>query len=162
MPALQTRPAARLVLRANTAGDLMALNPVSVRRQATVREAIVLMANRGINAAPVIDDNGRPIGVISISDILIHDHEYSRFLQVGYETAAGSELARSVVAAEEDDTTTVEELMTPAVFTVSPETPAAHVVRELLALKVHHLFVADHEGTLVGVISASDILRQLE
>jgi CBS domain-containing protein len=31
----------------------------------------------------------------------------------------------------------------------------------MLERKVHHLFVADDEGTLVGVISTGDVLRRL-
>jgi CBS domain-containing protein len=51
--------------------------------------------------------------------------------------------------------------MTPAVFSVPPETPVGKVVEEMLALKVHHLFVVDGDGVLVGVISALDVLRHL-
>ena len=55
----------------------------------------------------------------------------------------------------------VSELMTPAIFSVSPDTPAANVIREMLALNVHRLFVVDADGVLVGVISPLDILRCL-
>ena len=54
------------------------------------------------------------------------------------------------------------DVMTPAVFSVPPDTPAATVIRRLLALKVHRLFVVDEDGVLVGVISAADVLRHLE
>jgi len=59
------------------------------------------------------------------------------------------------------DRTTVAEIMTPVVFSVSPATPAAQVVDELIALGVHRLFVTDTAGALVGVISTMDILRRL-
>jgi CBS domain-containing protein len=63
---------------------------------------------------------------------------------------------------EHVDRTMVRDLMTPAVFAVSPESSAAEVVREMLALKVHRLFVVDTCGVLVGVISALDVLRHLK
>jgi CBS domain-containing protein len=63
---------------------------------------------------------------------------------------------------EVTDSTTVGEIMTPAVFTVSLETPARKVVRRMLELKVHHLFVIDADLDLVGVISPLDVLRRLE
>jgi CBS-domain-containing membrane protein len=59
------------------------------------------------------------------------------------------------------DPTRVEEIMTPTVFAVKPNTPAAEVVRAMLDMHVHHLFVSDDEGTLVGVISSGDVLRHL-
>jgi CBS-domain-containing membrane protein len=51
--------------------------------------------------------------------------------------------------------------MTPTVLAVEPETPALEVVAEMLALKVHRLFVRDEDGVLVGVISALDVLRKM-
>ncbi len=165
MPAIHSPSRTRLALRAETAGDLMSMNPISVRHDAGVREAIALMTDRDITAAPVIDDNGRPVGVISITDILIHDREYVAFLKSGDETASGD--LRRLDGMPEDmgveivDPTTVDEIMTPTVFAVKPETPASEVVREMLERRVHHLFVADDEGTLVGVISTGDVLRRL-
>ena len=51
--------------------------------------------------------------------------------------------------------------MTPAVFAVSLETSAAEVVNNLLEYGIHHLFVVDSQGVLVGVISTLDVLRHL-
>ena len=58
--------------RAATAAELMTPNPVSLRAQATVLEARELFIARAIAAAPVIDAAGRPVGVLSQSDILVH------------------------------------------------------------------------------------------
>src|ERR1700732_1871378 len=65
----------RLVLRADTAADLMTGNPVSVSEDATLREALALLIDSGYSAAPVIDRAGRPVGVLSRTDILVHDRE---------------------------------------------------------------------------------------
>jgi len=59
------------------------------------------------------------------------------------------------------DQTRVLDVMTPVVFAVEPQSPVRRVVEEMLALKVHRLFVVDSDGVLVGVISALDILRYL-
>jgi CBS domain-containing protein len=71
--------APELVLRARTAADLMTENPVSIDHDATVREALALFNNKGFSTAPVIDDAGRPIGVLSSSDILVHDQDWLVF-----------------------------------------------------------------------------------
>jgi CBS domain-containing protein len=49
--------------------------------------------------------------------------------------------------------------MTPLVFTVPPTAPAGDVAAEMAARNVHRLFVVDEAATLVGVISALDLLR---
>lgn len=157
-----------LMLRAETAADLMSPNPVSLREDATLREAVALLIDKGFGAAPVIDKAGRPVGVLSRSDLLIHDRESATYLRQEPEfyhkeelkTQAGEALGRGFQV-EKVDRTRACDLMTPAVFSVAPDTPAAKVVHELLSLKVHRIFVVDDNGTLVGVISTFDVLRHL-
>lgn len=159
-------PGTRLSLTANFAADLMSTNPISLRRDASVQEAIALLTDRNFDAAPVIDENGRPIGVVTVSDILIHDREYVRFLKTG-DITARSDLRDHGGRLPDDfgievaDRTRVDEIMTPTVFTVTQNTDIREVVHRMLDLKVHHLFVADEDGVLVGVISTCDILRCL-
>jgi len=59
------------------------------------------------------------------------------------------------------DSTCVSDIMTPVVFAVAPSTPARKVIDEMLARKVHRLFVVDGLGVLIGVISATDILGHM-
>jgi CBS domain-containing protein len=139
-------PVPRLILPEAKAADLMTPSPVSIRESATVREAIDLLTRREISGAPVIDEAGRPVGVVSRGDILVHDREAVDF--------AGP-------ADEEESGTRVRDIMTPVVFCVSTDAPASRVVRELIDLRVHRLFVVDDLGTLVGVISVLDVLRHL-
>ncbi|HEV3260154.1 MAG TPA: CBS domain-containing protein [Gemmataceae bacterium] len=51
--------------------------------------------------------------------------------------------------------------MTAVVLSVGPQTPPSTVVDAMLSLSVHRRFVTDHEGALVGVFSATDVLRHL-
>jgi CBS domain-containing protein len=145
-PLLEVAP--RMVLEEWKAAELMTPNPVSIRESATVREAIELLTRRGISGAPVIDRAGRPVGVVSRADILVHDRE-----SVDHVAPADDE--------EESGADRVRDIMTPAVFCVSPDAPASRVVREMTELKVHRLFVVDELGVLVGVISVLDVLGRL-
>src|SRR5438876_799066 len=119
----------RLTLVADSAADLMSANPVSIPEQATVNEVAALLVDRGFHAAPVIDDAGRPIGVVSTGDILRHDREYSRHLSQVPEYYARSELTiptgerlpKGSFQIEAVDRTPVREIMTPAIFSV-PQT----------------------------------------
>jgi predicted transcriptional regulator len=156
----------RMTLVADKAADIMADNPISLRDNASIREALVLFADKGFSAAPVIDDKGRPVGVISRFDIIVHDREKVEYATPDYyernsiRTGEGEKLGKGFQV-ENVDRTRVRDLMTPAVFSVGPDTPAANVINEMLALKVHRMFVVDSSGVLVGVISALDVLRHL-
>jgi CBS domain-containing protein len=131
------KPATNLTLRARTAVELMTANPISIDRNASVAQAAAFLTGRGISAAPVIDEAGRPVGVVSRSDILVR-----------YQAVSA-------------DRTPVHTVMTPVVFCVRPETPAEEVVETMVGLSVRRVFVVDDSGVLVGVISAFDVLRKL-
>ena len=56
----------------------------------------------------------------------------------------------------------VADLMTPAVFSVSEDTPVQRVISDMVGLRVHRLFVVDKDGTLVGIITTMDVLKHLK
>ncbi len=159
----------RVSLKATTAAELMTPEPVTIPQDATLREAVRLLVDRHISAAPVVDDAGKPVGVVSRSDVVEHDREeVEHALQVP-EYFSGRDLARSVgeelprgFQVERVDRTRAREVMTPVVFSVRPEDPVEAVVRQMVAREVHRLFVVDAAGVLVGVISTMDLVRNLE
>lgn len=142
----------------------MSPNPVSIHRDATIREALDVLTDRGFGIAPVLDDTGRPIGVVSRTDILIHHRESARHASPCDNTdwdLFPEPLWSEGFSIEVTDPTTVAEVMTPAIFTVPLQAPAREVIRRMLQLRVHHLFVVDDDLALVGVISPLDVLRHL-
>jgi CBS domain-containing protein len=172
-----TTSAPHLKLLAHTAADLMAPNPISIRGDANVREALALLTDKGYSAAPVIDEAGRPIGVLSRADILMHDREkpdhvppspgyfYEQDLRNHHQHHKSKNHKDDVkdgFQIESVDPTIVEEIMTPAIFSVPPEASATKVVGEMVSLHVHRLFVVDKAGVLVGVITSMDVLKHLK
>lgn len=140
MTAVKEAPPSCPTLRAATAAELMCPELVSVREDAFVPEAVALLTRKGFHAAPVIDDAGRPVGVLSFTDLLVHERNRKN-------TAP--------------DSARVRDLMTPAVFSVPRTAPARRVIGDLVGLCVHQLYVVDEAGVLVGVITALDVLRHM-
>jgi CBS-domain-containing membrane protein len=122
--------------------DLMTRDPLSIRADATIREAVSLLTMKGITAAPVINEAGRPIGVLSLTDLVggIRDQVIDDGTFLNMQAC---------------------EFMTPFVFSVDQDTPVYAVVRELLECKIHQMYVADKDGTLIGVLSAAELLEDL-
>jgi CBS-domain-containing membrane protein len=138
-----------LVLEAGTAADIMTPDPVSIRQDAPLPEAVSLLAEKDISALPVLDGAGRPVGVLSRTDIVRHASQ-----------GLGADSSRA--QAGPAHVPTVQEVMTPALLSVSPSASAVEVVSHLLGLgNVHRIFVVDDTGSLVGVVSARDVLRKL-
>jgi len=163
MNAMTTVAAGPLTLPASTAAELMTRNPLSLRDDVPLKEAIAFLVDRNVSGAPVIDEAGRPVGVLTQSDVLVHDRE-----EVGHvdppEFDHGRPLPRSWwdrFQVERVDATPVSDVMTPAVFCVGLDAPAWEVVSLMRELSVHRLFVVDADGVLVGVITAMDVLRHL-
>lgn len=137
MPAMPLAPNTRRSrLEELRVRDLMAENPVSIRHGITVREAAAFLAERGIGAAPVVNDAGRAVGVLSRSDVLLA-------VNAGVEGAP------------------VREVMSPAVIAVHPDAHAGQAYEVLLRCAVRRVFVTDEEGVPVGVFSVTDLFRGL-
>lgn len=130
-----------MILAAEDARDLMTPGPFSISDNATVEQAMTFLTERGFGAAVVIDVAGHALGVVTKTDLLVHQRE------------AGNTGTSSI--------TPITTVMTPAVFSVRESTPARSVVEQMVALNVHHLFVVDDAGTVVGVISPLDVVRNL-
>lgn len=162
----ETETGNHLTLRAETAADLMTRNPVSLPQDATICEAAAFLLEREISAAPVIDDAGRPVGVLSHTDIVRHDLDPAAGKVAPADFYHVADLfwppaVRNFLRSKKPDDTRVRDIMTPTVLHVAPTDTALDVVSQLLALKVHRLFVIDDAGVLVGVISTFDVLRKL-
>lgn len=125
------------------ASDIMACNPVSICESTSIRDAAAFLLAKRISAAPVINDAGRAVGVVSLKLIAL--------------------FATPVDAACTPDLDwPVREIMDDRALFVKPDTPISCVVEKLVRSDDKKVLVADGDGILVGVISASDVVRHLD
>jgi CBS domain-containing protein len=121
--------------------EIMQTSLQTVRPGATVAEAITTLVDAHVMGLPVLDRDGRLIGVLSTSDVLQAIAE------------SGGQDEREAVF-----DTMVEELMTREPKTIGPNATVKDAAQQMLYLEVHRLFVVDH-SKLVGVVSQSDVVR---
>lgn len=121
-------------------GDIMRTDVKTVDHDATVSDAIGVLADVHVSALPVTDAHGKVVGVLSTTDILEALSETS-----------------DPPAREELFDQPVSDLMTPRSRVIEPAADVSEAAREMLQLGVHRLFVESH-GRLVGVISQTDIV----
>jgi CBS domain-containing protein len=125
-----------------TVAELMQTNLKTIDSHATIAELVLSLADAHVSGMPVVDANGRVIGVVSASDVLTAEAE------------ADSQGERRALL----DQTAVSEIMTPRPFTVAPDDDVREAARQMLYADVHRLFVAE-DDRVVGVISTTDIVR---
>jgi len=140
------------------AADIMASDPKSIGREATARDTAEFFRTHGIHTAPVIDEAGRPLGVVTRTDLL----DYWGRRRDRLAAIANGETTLDSSNAGPDGAIVdllVTDIMTPVVFCVPSDDPVARIIEKVLALEVRCLFVTDEHGVLVGVVSVFDLLR---
>jgi CBS domain-containing protein len=120
--------------------ELMQKQVRTIADDATIAEAVTVMADSHVSGLPVVDSRGRILGVISATDVL--------------QAEAEQESTRDRVRLF--DHTAVSDVMTPNVQTVEPEVDVREAAQKMLTVDVHRLFVVKNEE-LVGVISQTDV-----
>lgn len=165
---LSARKMQRLVRFARVAEDIMTPNPVSIDHTAKVRQAAVVLSEQAISAVPVINEAGRPVGVVSRADIVrvVGGELGTARCALSCESCDNSTIMPQGIRPDQldpriCDCPTVSDTMTPEVFSIGTDATVLQIVEKLLSENVNRLFVIDNEGTLVGVITALDVIRSL-
>jgi CBS domain-containing protein len=136
---------------ATSVKDIMTTQVVAVKRGATFKEMAARLRQDRVSAFPVVDDDGKVIGVVSEADMLAKEVLSGDHL--GVLTAMLHRREK-----EKADALTAGELMTHPAVTVTPGDSVEHAARLMYTLQVKRLPVIDPGGQLVGIISRTDVL----
>ena len=137
-----------------TVKDVMSAPAVWVSETASFREIVTKLRECRVSAFPVLDADGKVIGVVSEADLLVKEAVADEphviwGLLAGIVHHAARSKAGAVTAAE---------LMTSPAVTIGPGDTVEHAARLMYDRKVKRLPVVDQGGRLVGIISRTDIL----
>ncbi|WP_291321787.1 CBS domain-containing protein [Desulfonatronospira sp.] len=145
-----------------TAQDLMTKDPLRVRPDTEIAEAIHLLLEKKINGIPVVDDEDNLVGIICQSDLVAMQKKIplpSMFtiLDSIVPLSSTAKLDREIkkIAAIR-----VEDAMTPEPLSVEIDTPLEELAQIMVDKKYHTLPVAQN-GKLVGVVGKADVLKTL-
>jgi CBS domain-containing protein len=149
-----------------TAKDVMNPEVLTVRVDLTVRELAAFLTENQISGAPVVDLDGRLVGVVSVTDVAENDAERpdlagDRSIPEdvrGWENRMDAEDVRPLHI--ESDDLLVRDIMTPTVYTVPEETPVPELAHAMVAGRIHRLLVT-HRGRAVGIVTSLDLVRLL-
>lgn len=130
--------------------DIMTERPRTVSPDTPVRDAARDMVRAGVEGLPVVDEEGRLIGMLSERELLRH--------LLSSQLAAGSSSRTEVTGVSARRT--VRDVMTRQVLCVSVEQPLAEVA-SLMSNKELDRVPVVHSGRLVGVLTRGDIVRKL-
>jgi CBS domain-containing protein len=138
-------------------GQIMTRDVISVTPDASIHEAAKLMADHGISGLPVIDGDGRLVGMISEGDLILRQRARSKRPWWRSFLTDGERLAREY---RQSTGTTVGEVMTRRVISISPVFGVETAASILHARGIRRLPVV-RDRKLVGVISRGDLVKVL-
>jgi CBS domain-containing protein len=135
--------------------DLMTTKVLTVRSSTQLKDAAALLTKHGISGLPVVDGEGRVLGVLSEGDILYKETGakdkpgfFDRLLAV---PPIGLDLK---LAAR-----TVGEAMSAPALTIGPRRPVTDAATVMIEEGVNRLPVIDDEERLIGIITRADLVR---
>ncbi|HEX5716932.1 MAG TPA: CBS domain-containing protein [Thermoanaerobaculia bacterium] len=152
-------------MRPITAADVMNPNVLMVQEDMTVGELASFLVESEISGAPVVDPEGRLVGVVSVTDLArsAADRPHPDF----FVSEWGGTLSRDKIEElrfgerfDEETEIRVRDIMTPAIYSVDAETPIPEVAETLINSHIHRLLVTSGER-VVGIVTSSDLLGLL-
>ena len=138
------------------AADVMTPNPLSVRPDAAVSEALRLMLQRGFGGLPVTGEDGAVVGILTEGDLSRRARTGTRPQLRWVEFLVGRRAGeRARTGARK-----VAEVMTRDIVTVGEDTSLEEIVQLMELHRIKRLPVV-REGMLVGIVSRANLLRAL-
>jgi CBS domain-containing protein len=123
-----------------TAGDVMTRDVRSCRQTDTLASAALTMSRGDCRFLPVVDDEGRPVGVITDGDICVLGATDYRPLRDVY----------------------VSEAMSKPAITCRPDKDIGQVLSLMRSRRIRHVPVVGEKGVIVGLISLTDLVLAVE
>ena len=146
-----------------TVADVMTKGPISVTPQTSLEEAIQILAEKKISGLPVVDDNGKIVGVISETDLMwqetgVEAPPYIMFLDSVIYLQNPARYNKEIHKALGQ---TVGEVMSDRPITIEPDRSVKEAARIMHEKKVRRLPVIDSQSKLLGIITQGDVIRMM-
>ena len=135
----------------STVKDVMSTHVIAVRQRAGYKEMAAMLHDQRVSAFPVIDDDNKVIGVVSETDLLAKE------ALEGTVPWTLQSLPRQHVRSQVNGVTAAE-LMTKPAVTIGPDKSVTDAARLMFNMRVKRLPVVSDDGTLIGIVTRSDVL----
>lgn len=130
--------------------EVMNSRPRTIRPDTTIKGAMQRLRQQIEDCLPVVDEDGRLVGVVTESDILYALHVPPR------RGTVGSTMVRQAM---KQVASNAGELMTENPISVTPETTIQETLGIMVEHKHRHLPVVEKDNKLVGLISLREIIN---
>jgi CBS-domain-containing membrane protein len=149
-----------------TAKDLMNGEVIRIPRDIGMQAAARWLGQMHVSGAPVVDEQGRCVGVLSSGDfVTCCAANRTRCSQHRAEANRGPCTFPDCVSSEwqmvnvtESIEGMVRDYMTPDPVMARPETPIARLAQMIVDAQIHRLIIVDEQHRPIGIVSTTDIV----
>ena len=154
-----------LMLDTTEVSEIMSRRIVATKQNVAIESLILLLVDEAIGAVPVVDDDHRPIGMVSKSDLVFDDYEWAELRDETFclkrvaKLPKGLETEGDLYLAELLQSRTVGDIMSGEPITVTPHTRVVEAARLMAERRVHGCPVVGADGRVVAMVTTFDIAR---
>jgi CBS domain-containing protein len=144
--------------------EIMTAAVVMLHADDSVEDAVRLLTERGISGAPVVDDDGRLVGLLDDSDLILSEarvHAPSAIEILGAYIPVPGTFKRFEEEVRHALGRTVADLMDPDGPSVNPDATLEDVATLMVDHRVSRVPVIDEDRRVVGVVSRGDLVHAM-
>lgn len=142
--------------------DVMTTNVATLAPDEPVTAAADKLAERAVGAMPVVDENGRLIGLFRDSDLIVSEARVHvpTFLSIpGVSIPWPGSMKHVHEELEKVAGATVGEVMDDDPMTIGPDDTLEELATRMHERDVTHLPVVNTDGRVIGIVARGDIVR---
>ena len=140
--------------------DVMSRQLLTVTTEMDIHSLARKLTGAHISGAPVVDGQGKLVGVVSLYDLACHEGQVGDTETAAYWHGEPRLPGGYSLLDLSESETTVEQIMTPAVYSLDEAASLSDLCDFFLKGEIHRVLVT-HQGKLTGIVTPTDMIRCL-
>jgi CBS domain-containing protein len=143
--------------------DIMVKKVITIQKDASVEELSELLVKNRISGVPVLDSDGRLVGIATEGDLIIKDSDlhFPRYFKLLDSIIYLESLNKFKKSLKKFLGTKVEDVMTAEIKTVKEDTPVGEAANIMIKYNINRVPVLDSKDELVGIVTRADIVGSM-
>ena len=143
--------------------DIMVKKVITIQKDASVEELSELLVKNKISGVPVVDSDGKLVGIATEGDLIIKDSDlhFPRYFKLLDSIIYLESLNKFKKSLKKFLGTKVEDVMTAEIKTVKEETPIGEAANMMIKYNINRVPVLDSKDKMVGIVTRADIVKSM-
>jgi CBS domain-containing protein len=134
--------------------DIMTTDPKAVRPQTPVSDIVRLLLDSSFNSVPVVDEQGRPVGIVTQGDLI---KRAGMPIRLGLLRAMTQDNLDATLQALSERH--AKDIMTAPAITTYQDSDVQQIIKQMVAKNLKRMPVVDNQGKLTGILARFDVFR---